>query len=406
MKPKTIIAAIIVFAILLAVGGGLAYWKYMGIKAAMAAPPMPEPPQAVDITEARTVKWQPTVDLSGTVIALQSVMLSNEVAGTVREVLFESGAIVEKDQVLVTLDTSTEDAQLRSEEANVKVSQAQAKVAEADVALAEANVQRIRQAAEARATSAAELDSANSAVAAARARQQRVTAEIEQSQAKADQLRATIAKKTLRAPFKAHAGLRNIHPGQYLAEGASVVGLQSVSDRIYLDFALPQELATQARPGMVVMAKAPMLGNEPIRIEVVALDATANPTTRNVRVRAVVPNTNQALRPGMFVDITAPYGESRDQVVVPSTAVRRATFGDHVFVIAPDDKDPNQLRARQRNVKTGPMIGTDLVILDGLKAGERIAADGSFKLHENAPVMPGAAPSGAEPPQQKASANP
>lgn len=386
MKLKTIIAVFIVAALLLLVGGGLAFWKYSRIKAAMSAPPPPEPAQAAQIVSARVANWQPTVGLSGTVVAIQSVTLSNEVAGSVREVLFESGSIVEAGQALVVLDTSTEEAQLRSEEASVKVAEAQAEVAAADVRLAEANVQRIRQAAEARATSAAELDSANSALDAARAMRQRTAAEVDQARARADQLRSVIAKKTLHAPFKARAGLRNVHPGQYLAEGSSVVGLQAVSDRIYLDFALPQDLATRARPGMVVMATAPMLGDEPVRVEVVALDATADPVTRNVRVRAVVPDTNHSLRPGMFVDILAPYAEAREQVVVPSSAVRRATFGDHVFVVAADQKDPSKLRARQRLVKTGDMIGTDLIILEGLKPGEEVAADGSFKLFDGALV--------------------
>ncbi|MCC6320782.1 MAG: efflux RND transporter periplasmic adaptor subunit [Phycisphaerales bacterium] len=392
MKPRAIIAAIVIVGTLLLVAGGLYYWRHQKDVAAKNAPTLGEPPQSVQVVAARIQSWQPTAQLAGTVIALQSVTLSSEVPGTVKEVKFESGSVVEAGQVLLVLDAATEEAQLRSEEASVKVAEADADVADADVRLAEANIGRITQAAEARASSQAELDSAKSALDAARARRARAAASLEQSRAQADELRSMIAKKTLRAPFKATAGLRNIYPGQYLAAGSPVVGLQAVADRIYLDFALPQELATLARPGMKVMATAPMLGKDPIPIEVVALDATADPTTRNVRVRSIVPNTNQSLRPGMFVDVVAPYAPAQERVVVPAQAVRRATFGDHVFVIAPDEKDPGQFRAVQRIVKTGAMIDGDLVILEGLKAGEQVAANGSFKLHPNAPVIKTDAP--------------
>jgi membrane fusion protein (multidrug efflux system) len=168
-----------------------------------------------------------------------------------------------------------------------------------------------------------------------------------------------------------------------------------VSDKIYLDFALPQEYAARAQPGMVVMAHAPMLGDEPVRIEVVALDAVANATTRNVRTRAVIDNPDQKLRPGMFVDVITPVDEAREYVAIPATAVRRASFGDHVFVIGPDEKKPEQSRARQRFVKLGAMIGSDVIILEGLEAGEQVAADGSFKLRDGVLVMMGPPPAPA-----------
>jgi membrane fusion protein, multidrug efflux system len=388
VKKKVLGPVLATFAVVLilgTIGGGLALWKY---KAGSNAPAW-EPAEAVLVVAARSTRWTPTAELSGTVVALQSITLGSEVSGTVKDVMFDSGAIVEAGQVLVTLDTTTEEADLRAAEANVKVMDAELKVAQADRRYAESNVSRLSRAVEARAASEAELDQARSTLDAATARIQRIEAERTQAAARVDQVKSTIAKKTLRAPFRAVAGLRNIHPGQYLAEGSSVVGLQSVSDRIYLDFALPQELAARASKGLTVAAHAPMLGHEPVRIEVVALDATANPTTRNVRVRAVVPNPGMKLRPGMFVDVTAPIGETAEYVVVPQTAVRKASFGDQVYVIAPDEKDPKQLRARQRFVKLGPAIGGDIAVLEGLKPGEEIAADGSFKLREGALVTRG-----------------
>jgi membrane fusion protein (multidrug efflux system) len=402
---KAFVARIVVVLALLVVGGGLAFWKHRSMAGPAAAGW--EPAESVQIVEAGTTRWRPTAELSGTVIAQQSVTLSNEVAGTVKDVLFQSGAIVEAGQVLVTLDTTTEEADLRATEANVEVNQASVKVAEADERLADANFRRLTQAVEARAVSEADLDTARSTLDAAKARVLRSRAELDQARARVDQMKATIAKKTLRAPFKATAGLRNVHPGQYLAEGTTVVGLQSVSDQIYLDFALPQEYAARAHPGLVVMATAPMLGNDPIRIEVVALDAVADPTTRNVRTRAVIANPDGKLRPGMFVDIVTPVGEPDDFVIVPSTAVRHASFGDHVFIIGPDEKDPTKFRAHQQFITLGPMVGSNLIVLKGLKPGDQVAANGSFKLREGALVMktePAPTPTPGTPADTKASA--
>jgi len=391
-QHKKAIGASLVIGALLLVGGGLAYWKFGRSPAAGAAGGGFEPAEAVQVVEAKTAMWRPTAELSGTVVALQSVTLSNEVAGTVNGVMFESGAVVEAGHVLLTIDSATEEAELRAAEASERVAEADARVTEADVKLAEASVRRLTQAMEAKAVSVAELDQAESALESDRAKLARGRAAKDQAKARVDQMKTTVAKKTLKAPFKARVGMRNVHPGQYLAEGTSVVGLQSVSEQIYLDFALPQDQATRVKVGDVVMANAPMLGSEPLRIEVAAIDATADRTTRNIRVRAVVPNKDQRLKPGMFVDISASVGEPQEFVVVPSTAVRRASSAAHVWLIVPDSAAPEKFRAKQQFVTLGPSIGSDQIVLDGLKVGERIAAMGSFKLRDGALVMIGDAP--------------
>jgi membrane fusion protein (multidrug efflux system) len=388
---KSLVAQVLIVTLLVVVGGGLALWKYRSIKAAGAGGMAFEPAEAVEVVAARPVKWQPTAQLSGTAIALQSVTLSNEVAGTIREVRFESGSIVEQGQVLLTLDTTTQEAERRALEASVRVMDAAIALAEAEQRVAEANLRRVTLAVESRAVSESELDQARSRLDAATAQLARSKAERQQAQARVEQMNSMIDKMTLKAPFRAIAGLRNVHPGQYLAEGASVVGLQSVSDTIYVDFALPQEHASRVKKGDVVMARAPMISPEPVRIEIAALDAVANSTTRNVRVRAIVPNPEQKLRPGMFVDVVAPTGPEQEFIAIPLTAVGRASFGDHVFVIGPDESDPAKLRAYHRPVRLGPSIGQsgDVIVLEGLKAGEEVAASGRFKLRDKALVIRG-----------------
>lgn len=388
---KSLVAQLLIVTVLVGVGGGLGLWKYRSMKAEAAGGMAFEPAEAVEMVAARSVRWQQTAQLSGTAIALQSVTLSNEVAGTVREVRFESGSIVEQGQVLLTLDATTQEADLRALQASVLVMDADIAAAEAEQRVAEANMRRMTQAVESKAVSESELDQAQSRLDSAKAQLARSKAERQQAQARVDQMKSTIDKMTLKAPFRAIAGLRNVHPGQYLAEGTSVVGLQSVSDNIYVDFALPQEHASRVKKGDVVMARAPMLSAEQVRIEVAALDAVANSTTRNVRVRAIVPNPDQKLRPGMFVDVVAPAGPEQEFIAIPLTAVARASFGDHVFVIGPDEKDATKLRAHQRTVKLGPSVGQsgEIIVLEGLKIGEEVAASGRFKLRDGALVMRG-----------------
>lgn len=389
MRFKGILASALILGSLLAAGAGLYFWKWRASHRAQQAGF--EPAESVELVEARTIKWRPTAELVGTAVALRSITLSNEIAGSVTEVLFESGSSVKAGDVLVRLNDEAERADLAAAEAAVRVAGANVRAAEANLHLTQSSEQRLTQAAEARAASSMDVDRAQADVASATATLDRMRAEGDHAKARAEQIRTMIAKKTLRAPFDAVAGLRNVHPGQYLAEGTTVVGLQGADSAIYIDFALPQDQVRRVKPGDVVMAQASVFGDEPVRIEVVAMDATADRTTRNVRIRSKVDNPGGALRPGMFVEVKAPVGEVTEYVAAPVTAVRRAAWGDHVFVVA-EDPTTKQMRAAQRFVRLGPTVGQETIVLEGLQAGERLAAAGSFKLRDGALIMPAPPP--------------
>jgi membrane fusion protein (multidrug efflux system) len=392
---KTVLVGVSVIGGVLLLAGGLAYWKYQQFK--QPPPPAFEQVESVVVVPTKLIPWRPTADLVGTVFAIQSVMVSNEVAGTVKDVNFDSGQLVEAGAVLLTLDDSTERAELASSEASIRAAESNTKMVESDIGLAETKVRRMRQAVDNKAAPEMDMDEATAGLTSAKANLDRMKAEIESAKARAEQIRTVIAKKTLKAPFKARAGIRTVQPGQYLKEGSDIVGLQSITDTIYLDFAIPQEHMARVKPGDYVMATSSVLGNEPTRIDVVAVDAAVNRDTRNVRVRALVQNPNERLKPGMFVDVKVPVGEESQFISIPNTAIRRAPFGDHVFVVVPGDK-PGSLKASQRFIKTGPNIGGDVIILDGLKDGEKVAADGSFKLREGVTVVAGpTAPAGGAP---------
>lgn len=374
---------------LLLLFGGLAAIKARQIKQAMAQGGPPEMPESVVAGKVERTSWRPTARLSGTAFAKQSVILATEVAGTVAEVLFESGSEVKAGQILVRLDTRTQQADLDAARANVRVAEASALVAESNLRLREANHQRMTQARSEGAATPTELDQSQANLDQAKALVAQANAVAEQAQARVRQLEAMIAKMSLRAPFHARAGLRNVHPGQFLAEGASTVSLQSVDDRIHLDFAVPQDQAWRVNKGDVVMASVPMLSTEPQPIEVVAIDATADRGTRNVRIRGEIANPGERIRPGMWVDVEVPVEAPSDRLMIPATAVRRASYGDHVFILLPDPAKPDRLVAHQRFVTLGAAVGNAVIVVDGVQEGDLLATEGSFKLREGQWVQPG-----------------
>ncbi|MFO0872541.1 MAG: efflux RND transporter periplasmic adaptor subunit [Phycisphaerales bacterium] len=394
MKRSSLVASICIFVGLAAIGGGLGYSKWRSIVRAAANDQHFEPPQAIDLAVAHEVPWQRTADLVGTVVAERSVTVSNELAGTIKEVRFDSGSIVEPGDVLLTLDDSSDRADLAAAQASVRVARANVAVAESRVWLTQSEERRLQSAAELSAASRIELDRATSEAVKARADRDRAMAEVDLAEARVAQVQTRLDKMTIKAPFRGRTGLRTMHEGQYLAEGSSVVSLNSVGDRIFLDFAIPQEHIARVKPGVAVMATGDVLGQKPMRIEVVAIDSAVNNNTRNVRVRSVVDNRDDRLRPGMFVQINVPVDAEQRVLVVPSSAVRRTSYADQVFVIVPG-AEPGQLRAQQRFVKLGPTIGEETVVREGLSAGETVASSGAFKLRDGALVAPQPAPATA-----------
>ncbi|MDZ4829194.1 MAG: efflux RND transporter periplasmic adaptor subunit [Phycisphaerae bacterium] len=391
MRSTSIVASTVVFAVLAATAGGLYLVKRnQKASAAAAAAVSWEPPESVLATTAREIDWQPTAELVGSAFSLRSVRISNELAGTIKKVGYGSGTIVEPGDVLLTLEDSTERADLAAAEAMVAVAQANVEISETRLALAESEWRRMDEAGSERAVSPIEMDRGRSEVARAKADRAKVLAEVEQAKAHVAQVQTMVDKHVVKAPFRGRTGIRTVHEGQYLPEGTQLVMLEEVTDSIYLDFAIPQEHLTRVRPGLAVMASSPVLGPTPVRIEVVAVDATVSNDTRNARVRGLVDNRDGRILPGMFVRIRVPVGEPERHVVVPATAVRRASFGDHVFIVAPskNPKDqPGALRAQQRFVKVGPSVGEDVIITEGLAAGETLATTGSFKLRDGALVV-------------------
>lgn len=350
VASSLLIAAIVVLGVILAV------WKHSSIEAAEAqSANQPEPMEMVTAAVATAREHRETTTSIGTVLALRSVELRNELPGTVRQVSLRPGQIVEAGTVLVALDVSVEQAEL--------------KALEAQAALAETVLGRVQRLYNERAEAQTALD--------------RARAERDVALAQIARTKAIIARKTIRAPFRARVGIADVHPGQYLQDGTILTTLQSVDDAAHVDFAVAQNVAAQLRRGETVGVFAGGSTN-PIPARILAIDARVDPTTRNAMVRARIQNSANAPAPGASVRVMVPVGPSRTAVAIPVNALRRGPSGDHVFVIAADDKG-NQ-RVSVRPVQTGTVLGDEVLIVSGLKPGETVAASGSFKLRESALV--------------------
>ena len=349
--PKIkIVGPLLLLSGIVLTGASLATWKIMSIQGANAASAQPhEPMEVVTSALARKLEHRPTTTAIGTVLALRSVTLRNELAGTVRHAALGPGQIVDSGAVLVALDVSVEEAELRALEAQAR--------------LAQTTLDRLTRLQSAQAISEEDVDHARAARDVAVAQRARTE--------------AIIARKTIRAPFRSRVGLADVHPGQYLTEGAVLTTLQGVEAAAHVDFTVPQTVAAALRRGETVTVYAS--GDpEPIAARVVAVDARVDPSTRSALVRARI--TSRAPAPGASVRVLVPVGPPSTVVAIPVNALRKGPGGDHVFVIVADSTGKH--RAHLRPVQSSSVLGDEVLVPSGLSVGEQVATSGSFKLRD------------------------
>jgi membrane fusion protein, multidrug efflux system len=357
MKRRAWIGSLLLLVTVMTAAGALAAWKYASLReAAAASASLPEPAESVSVAVARPLEYRPTTTAIGTMLALRSITLRNELPGTVREVRLTPGRIVEAGTVLVALDVSVEEAELKAQEAQAL--------------LAEAVLVRRQQLQARNTVSKEELD--------------RARADRDVTLAQIARTKAVIERKTIRAPFRALVGLADVHPGQYLNEGTELTTLQGVDRAAHVDFAVEQQVAASLRAGANVELFATNGSAAPLAARIVAIDARINPTTRNAMVRARIEDAAIAPAPGASVQVRVPVGPPRPVVAVPASALRKGPAGDHVFVLGTDQS--GHVRAHVRPVEVGALLGDEVAIDAGLSPGEQVAASGSFKLRDAALV--------------------
>jgi len=286
-------------------------------------------------------------------------MIAPEIPGTVKDIAFESGASVKKGDLLLKLDTSSEDAQLRASEAQGE--------------WARVSAERLRKLRADNTVSQSELDQAEAA--------------LKQAEANADTIRATIDKKNIRAPFSGRLGLCLVNFGQQLDVGKSVVSLQSLSP-VYVDFSLPQQDLAGLKPGFAVRATTDAYPGQSFEGELSAINPDLDAATRSVRLRATFRNDGQLLRPGMFVRIEVILPGAKAVLAIPATAILSAPYGDSVFVIqSKEDHGAKVQVVEQKFIRAGRPHGDFVSIESGLKAGDKVATAGIFKLRNGSAVQ-------------------
>jgi membrane fusion protein (multidrug efflux system) len=320
-------------------------------------------PPAETVTTAKVTgeAWETSLASIGSLTAVQGVIVSAELAGKVVKITFEAGTPVRKGDILLRLDTSSEEAQLPGAVSQVK--------------LTRANLKRADQLFKDGIISQADHDAAvsNSALA----------------QAQVDNIQATIAKKTVRAPFSGRLGIRQVNLGQILREGDPIVSLQSL-DPIYVDFTLPQQQLARVRLGQPVRVTGDALPGETLQGRITAISPQIDAETRNIKLQATLSNRAEKLRPGMFVNTAVGLPIRQKVLAIPATAVLYAPYRDSVFVVETGKESKGGaagLAIRQQFVRLGEKRGDFVAITEGLKEGETIVSTGVFKLRNGQSVI-------------------
>ena len=354
MKKRMLLMLLVVIVFIAVIGA----FKYFQIKKAMAQGSYQPPPEAVTTVVARSEEWNVTLEAIGTVTAVQGVTITADLPGVIDQITFNSGRSVSKGEVLVVLDAKQERAQLAS--------------AEAQLNLDRVNLGRQKGMLAAKIIPEAIYDTA--------------AAQYKQSEAKVAELRATIARKVIRAPFNGVLGIREVNLGQYLAGGAPIVSLQSLRPA-YVNFSVPQQemgrLAVSSNVEVTTDSGTPEAG------KVTAFDAVIDEATRNGRVQATFANRDGKLRAGMFVNTRFARGAKTMAVTLPVSSISYAPFGDSVFIVE-DVKGPDGKTfrgVRQQFVKLGDTRGDQVAVLTGVKPGEEVVTSGVFKLRPGAAVI-------------------
>ena len=351
MTKKLFIGILIVLVVL----GGLAAVKTMQIKTMIAAgASFAPPPETIASAVAQAEKWPETIPAVGSVNASEGVTVAPEIAGTVSEIAFQSGTTVKQGDLLVKLDSSSEAAQLRALEAQVD--------------WAKVSAERLRKLQADKTVSLSELDQAEAA--------------LKQANANADNIRAIIDKKTIRAPFAGRLGIRLVNLGERLDAGKGIVSLQSLSP-LFVDFSLPQQELARLQTGLKVTAVSDSYPDQVFEGKLAVISPELDAVTRSIKLRAKFKNADERLRAGMFVKVSVVLPEAQPVLAIPSTAILRAPFGDSVFVIS----GSTNLTVQQKFIRTGRTLGYFVSVESGLKAGERVVEAGVFKLRNGMSVV-------------------
>ncbi len=363
MKKPIFIALLLV----LVIAGSLAGIKTLQIRKMIdQSAGFRPPPVTITATEVSEDSWETGLTAVGSLRAVQGVTLAAELPGKIVDIVFEPGTLVSAGDLLLVQDTTAEQAMLAG--------------AEGAAVLARTNLDRARELVTINAISQTEADTA--------------LANYQQAVSEVENLRASIAKKHIRAPFGGRLGIRQINLGEILQAGDPIVMLQAL-DPIFVDFTLPQQQLNQLQAGQTVRITTNALPGRVLAGHITTINPALDEATRNILVQATLRNPDEGLRPGMYADVSIVHPEPKPVLMIPLTAVLYAPYGNSVFIIedgtAASQQTPgapeNGKILRQQFVHLGEQRGDFVEVTSGLQAGERVAATGVFKLRNQQAVI-------------------
>lgn len=401
MKKRMIIMGI---ALLVVFGGIIAFnlIKAFMIKRFFAS--YQPPAVTVSSAVAQKVDWKPSINAVGNFMAINGVEVNSEAAGNVVSINFESGQFVNKDEPLIVIDDSIDQAVL--------------KFNQSELTLKQLNYKRQTDLFKRGATPSSSVDEAN--------------ANLQQAQAKVEETQAQINQKHIKAPFSGRLGIRQVNLGQYISPGqTSIVTLQSL-DPLYLEFYLPEQLYKQIHLNQTITFSVEEFPNILFAGTISAVNSKVDLSTHNVMVHATLPNCpaeamsnpaksalvktgkeprgtktivscnselnaknktkNFTFIPGMFAAIDIEQPAQPNTVIVPSTAISYSLYGNAVYIIEKDKegkKNPDNsdvLTVNRVFVSTGEQQGNYTVVKKGIKAGDLVVSTGDLKLQNGTPV--------------------
>ena len=357
-KRRYIRRYIVIIGLLVVVFGGLTVFNYVLkpqlIQQVLAA--RKPPPISVSAEAAKELKWRDDLTSVGTLVAVLGTDVSSQVAGKIVSITFKSGTEAKKGDILVKIDDSVDEADLADSIAALK--------------LAQLTYERGKELYSNRNYPKASLD--------------KDKASLDQARAQVEKIKATIALKTIRAPFTGKLGIRQVNLGQYLGVGTTIVSLQSL-DPIYVNFSIPGTQTGRLAVDQEVVITT-QGDDKQYRGKITSLDSRVNTNTRNILIQATIANPEKKLIPGMFADVKVFLSEAKSVVVVPQTAISYSLYGDSLFVVKKSDKDET-LTVERRQVTVGAKRGDQVAVLKGLKAGEQVVTSGQIKLKDGSVVQ-------------------
>ncbi len=366
-----------VFITLVIVGAliaGLA-WFQLSFKPAMIKSflaSMVPPPATISTEQAKVEQWTPRLPSVGSLVAIQGIDITSQVAGVVASINFESGQDVTAGAKLLTLDSSVEQADLANNKALLQ---------QAELDLARQN------------------DLSRRAI-ASEATQQAAQAKRDSAAANVQKTQALIAQKTIVAPFNGRIGIRKVDLGQYIAPGTLMSTIQAL-DPIRVDFPVPEQELSKLKIGQPVEVTVGTFPDQVFKGKIQSLDARVSLDTRALLTRALLENPDKKLLPGMFANVSALDENARALVTVPRTAITYSLFGDSVYVVKPAPAPAQQVTppassaakppeatdiAERRFVRIGETRDDRVAILEGVAAGEQVVTSGQLKLQNGARV--------------------